>query len=268
MTEYVEWRDGGWRPVKVKEPDVTVGGIDLDNPYVQQWLSREAAKAASTIDRVWESVMIEQVQQDIEALKAGQQALARQVEALAGAMEGEDSYDVYDLAADPQAADPCIPESYVPYPTESFDPVTATALAYDQLLDERDQRARDEYANQPHDEDRQATECEVLVVVDPDDPFDKVIIEILELNRRKRADYTSGGPFDNFKHSAGQVNQPAGVGLEVLLATKQARLRTLLFAGREPNNESIRDSVLDRAVYAVIGLAMWDDGLYDDTQAA
>lgn len=103
------------------------------------------------------------------------------------------------------------------------------------------------------------------IEIDPNDPFERVLAEVLDLNRRKRADYTSGDRWSNFKAAARQVNQPAGVGLEVLLATKQDRFRNLLVAGKEPNNEAIRDTVLDRAVYALIGLAMWDDGLYTES---
>lgn len=102
------------------------------------------------------------------------------------------------------------------------------------------------------------------IEIDPNNPFERTVAEVLDLYRRKRADYTDSDPWSNFKASAGQVNQPAGVGLEVLLATKQARLQTLLFTGKEPRNEAVRDTVLDRAVYALIGLAMWDDGLYTE----
>jgi len=95
------------------------------------------------------------------------------------------------------------------------------------------------------------------------DPFDRVVEEIIGLNRRKRADYTGNqDPWENFKDSSRQVGQAPGLSVEVLIGTKQSRLRQLLQPGREPNNESIRDTFLDRAVYAIIALAMYDEGLY------
>lgn len=95
------------------------------------------------------------------------------------------------------------------------------------------------------------------------DPFDAVLEEIQALNKRKRADYATGqDPWSNFKDSGRQVNQPAGTAVEVLIATKQSRLRQLLGTGREPQNEGTRDSLLDRAVYSIIALAMYDEGLY------
>lgn len=95
------------------------------------------------------------------------------------------------------------------------------------------------------------------------DPFNVVLAEIQALNERKRADYTNGqDPWQNFKDSATQVGAAPGLSVEVLIGTKQARLKQLLFTGREVNNESVRDSLLDRAVYSVIALAMYDEGHY------
>lgn len=95
------------------------------------------------------------------------------------------------------------------------------------------------------------------------DPFDRVLDEMRALNLRKRSDYAGDeSPFQNFMDSAHQVGQAPGVSVEVLIGTKQARLRHLLFTGRDLKNESIRDSLIDRAVYSVIALAMFDAGLY------
>lgn len=96
------------------------------------------------------------------------------------------------------------------------------------------------------------------------DPFDVVLDEIRELNQRKRNDYaTNQDPFSNFKDSSHQVGVTPGVSVEVLIATKQSRLRQLLGSGREAANESVRDTLLDRAVYSIIALAMYDQGLYE-----
>lgn len=97
------------------------------------------------------------------------------------------------------------------------------------------------------------------------DPFDAVIEQIQETNRRKRADYTVGAdPWSNFKDVARQINATPGTSVEVLIATKQARLRSLFGEGKAPRNESIEDTLLDRAVYSIIALAMYREGLYSN----
>jgi len=102
------------------------------------------------------------------------------------------------------------------------------------------------------------------VLLDPNDPIDKVLIEIHNLNRRKRNDYAEDSdPFSNFRRSADQVKDPAGVSVEILIATKQARLRELLWSTKEAMNESTRDTLLDRAVYSCIGVALFDEGAYE-----
>jgi hypothetical protein len=81
--------------------------------------------------------------------------------------------------------------------------------------------------------------------------------------RAKRHDYAGDSdPWQNFYDSAQQVNGTAGQSVETLIATKQARLRQLLFTGRSPKNESVRDTILDRAVYSVIALSIFDRGDY------
>lgn len=103
------------------------------------------------------------------------------------------------------------------------------------------------------------------VTLNADDPFEAALIAMVETNRRKRADYASDGdPWRNFKDTARQVNSTPGMSCEVLIATKQSRLSNLLGTGRNPQNESVEDTVLDRAVYSVIALAMFKQGLYAD----
>lgn len=105
-------------------------------------------------------------------------------------------------------------------------------------------------------------------VLNLDDPFEAVVWDMVQMNRRKRADYAGdGNPFQNFIDSAYQVNSVPGMSCEQLIATKQARLRNLINcnlinSGRVPQNESVEDTMLDRAVYATIALAMYRQGLY------
>lgn len=93
----------------------------------------------------------------------------------------------------------------------------------------------------------------------PPDPFESVIAEMLELYHRKRKDYAGNGDaFSNFRRSADQVQAAPILSTEVLIATKQARLRELMWTlDREPVNESIDDTLIDRAVYSVIAIVLW-----------
>jgi len=103
--------------------------------------------------------------------------------------------------------------------------------------------------------------------LDPDDPFEAVLIQMLETHRAKRTDYAGDDhPNQNFYDSAYQLGQTAGHSVEQLIATKQARLRVLLprlWRGSDaPRNEGVRDTLLDRAVYSVIALTIWNENGY------
>jgi hypothetical protein len=94
----------------------------------------------------------------------------------------------------------------------------------------------------------------------PTDPFDRVVEEIINLNRSKRADYTGDrGPWANFEDTASQTGTTPGHVVEVMIANKQSRLRSLSGTDRTPNHEAVRDTKLDRAVYAIIALALDDE---------
>lgn len=96
-----------------------------------------------------------------------------------------------------------------------------------------------------------------------DDKIGKLLIKMYEVNKSKRADYTGDrGIFANFIESGAQVGISAGLGIEYMIATKQSRLKGLLKPGVTPNNESIEDTLLDRAVYSVIALAAYIEGEY------
>ena len=94
--------------------------------------------------------------------------------------------------------------------------------------------------------------------LDLTDPFEKVLNEMLALSRRKRHDYAQDDdPWSNFRRSADQVGAQPELAVEVLIATKQARLREL--RSKEAVNESVRDTMIDRAVYSVIALVLFDE---------
>lgn len=107
------------------------------------------------------------------------------------------------------------------------------------------------------------------VRLNPNDPFEAVLIEMVETNRRKRHDYAGDSHFlSNFYETAEQLSLSAGHSVEQLIATKQARLKVLLprlWDVNNPmvvNNEPIEDTLLDRAVYSVLAMCIFNDGGY------
>lgn len=97
------------------------------------------------------------------------------------------------------------------------------------------------------------------------DPIGQLLLRMYEVNKAKRKDYTGDrGIFANFEEAGDQVHISAGIGIEYMIATKQARLKGLLKPRADaPNNESIDDTLLDRAVYSVLALAAYRRGLYE-----
>jgi hypothetical protein len=83
--------------------------------------------------------------------------------------------------------------------------------------------------------------------------FHALLKQMAEMHDRKNADYASAGnPYSNFEAAA----EVAGCGVDtvfaVLIGIKLARLKELIGAGKEPNNESVQDSRLDLAVYSAL----------------
>lgn len=75
--------------------------------------------------------------------------------------------------------------------------------------------------------------------------------------RSKGKDYTGKEPWDfNFQQSALQTGTSPLTIVETMIAVKQTRLRSLAATGKKPENESVFDTILDRAVYSVIALAL------------
>lgn len=110
----------------------------------------------------------------------------------------------------------------------------------------------------------QYAEVEV-VELNPSDPFEAALIDIVTMNRRKRADYAyDGDPFSNFKETAKMMGGTwtAADSAHFNIAQKMARLAALRSNGRmnDPANESVTDTRLDLAVYAVIEYAIHRSG--------
>jgi len=87
-------------------------------------------------------------------------------------------------------------------------------------------------------------------------PFMEAIEVIVKLHQRKAQDYTaSHRHFGNFEDSALAAGITTAQAIEVLIATKEARRQNLEHSNKEPNNESLEDTLLDRAVYCIIRYA-------------
>lgn len=106
------------------------------------------------------------------------------------------------------------------------------------------------------------------IVLNPSDPFERALIDMVQTNRAKRRDYAVDGEWDsNFRQVADMLGIE-GVGrMEICLAlvgVKIARLRNLRANGRmaDPANESVLDTYKDNAVYSSIlyGMALEELG--------
>lgn len=88
--------------------------------------------------------------------------------------------------------------------------------------------------------------------------FDKLIQEIQALHDRKNHDYSSDvDPLSNFRRSA-QFGVEPWRGVLVRLSDKWSRIEQLA-GGKEAKNESLRDSLIDSAVYALLAILLLDD---------
>jgi len=99
------------------------------------------------------------------------------------------------------------------------------------------------------------------VILDPNDPFDRALIPIVEVSHRKRADYaTDGSPFDNFRITAEWAGFEAPwLSAAFNVQQKMARIQALRANGRasDPVNEAMEDTILDLATYGILALAMF-----------
>lgn len=111
------------------------------------------------------------------------------------------------------------------------------------------------------------------IELDRNDPFERVLIDIVDTNRRKRKDYAADGdPFSNFTLTSELLGLDGFDAVESALfnvCQKLARLKALRINGRmdNPENESVADTYLDLAVYAVITYAIYRQALHTAAQA-
>lgn len=74
----------------------------------------------------------------------------------------------------------------------------------------------------------------------------KIYDELLAILVKKQIDY---GPYNIWHAPGGATN-----GLMVRMSDKLERLKNLIYKNIEPNNESLEDSFVDMANYAIIAL--------------
>jgi len=93
----------------------------------------------------------------------------------------------------------------------------------------------------------------------PGDPrFYKLLDEIAELHAAKSHDYTpADDPLANFKRSE-RLGVPAWKGALVRMGDKWGRIEQLA-SGKMPKNESLRDTLIDLAIYALLDVILLED---------
>lgn len=94
------------------------------------------------------------------------------------------------------------------------------------------------------------------ITLDEKDEFESVLVKMVETRRSKGHDY--GDDNDTFSNitAAEEFGVPAWRGAAIRLNDKVSRVKSMSRKG-VLKNESIEDSFLDIAVYAIICLIMW-----------
>ena len=91
-----------------------------------------------------------------------------------------------------------------------------------------------------------ATEKSDQLILEFDEDAQKIYDELLAILVKKQIDY---GPFNIWNAPGGATN-----GLMVRMSDKLERLKNLIYKNVKPNNESLEDSFVDIANYAIIAL--------------
>lgn len=114
-------------------------------------------------------------------------------------------------------------------------------------------------------EDLSTKEKEVLIESHPSSSssttyFMQALDRIKRMHEVKAHDYTDTREFGNFEDSARHAGTTTAQAIEVLVGTKEARRQNLETAKLTPKNESLEDTLLDRAVYCIIRYAHYISG--------
>jgi hypothetical protein len=83
--------------------------------------------------------------------------------------------------------------------------------------------------------------------------FHALLQRMAVMHDKKNHDYAkAGNPYSNFEEAAAYANTDTDTVFKVMLGIKMARINELQGSGKQPNNESLLDSILDLAVYAAL----------------
>lgn len=98
------------------------------------------------------------------------------------------------------------------------------------------------------------------------DYFSKLLTQMGEVRTKKSTDYAAAhNPNENFERAAliaSWFKHDRDKPFAIYIATKMARLATLLNSEAEPNNESIEDTFIDQANYTLL----WADATLNRTK--
>src|SRR3974390_2665008 len=101
------------------------------------------------------------------------------------------------------------------------------------------------------------------LTLDPDNPSEAILIEVVKVHRAKSHDYAADDDiYSNFREVGEQMDSSPLDACDTLVAVKQARIKQLRRKG-DPKNESLRDSYIDRLVYALIAVVLYDEEVAD-----
>lgn len=91
----------------------------------------------------------------------------------------------------------------------------------------------------------------------PNNPhFSALLGEMAQLHDQKNHDYAHDeNPYSNFEEAAKEVDVSVHTVFAVMIAIKNARIRELERAGKDPQNESLLDSYMDRCMYTALDLS-------------
>ena len=88
--------------------------------------------------------------------------------------------------------------------------------------------------------------------------FDALLAEVAALHNGKNHDYAHDtDPLSNLKR-AQLIGVDPFIGVIVRLSDKWSRLEQLV-SGKTPKNESIRDTLMDNAVYSLLAILLMDE---------
>lgn len=82
--------------------------------------------------------------------------------------------------------------------------------------------------------------------------FDNFVAEMRKTMLSKGDDYANEDRLSNFKLAGAMAGGTAEQNCLHHMATKMARLKELILSEKEPNNEPVKDSLKDLAIYAVM----------------